>query len=232
MVTVSTFKIMPSKFKGMCMHCGIEWEAGDEFKWHYHQRLGYHVNCPTDNAIGKQRISDKQDRVQYRQDIASVSVKTITVDHYNVPSVVKLFNGKFTIPYNVGDNVKRHVTVWITTRGSKHHFPHSRRIRVLHLKQYVDIAYITVTGELHFLSNFFIDPTMTARKESVIKKAVEILVLGNDQESYGMYFALLSRRCWRCGKVLTNPETLKLTSGCGPICDRLVANAGIDHSKT
>lgn len=225
---MANIKTMQAKYRGKCMFCGEYFEAGDTFQWHIPSRLGYHTYCPVENKVGQKRIE--------RKDISDIAVKTVQAEAQIVPQLAQLFDGRFTIPFKKDDNDRlRHVTLWITTRSAKHHFAGSRRIRLMHGRRnerdYIDIAYITPSGELRFINDFFLDPMMHPQKKQVAKKAVEILVTGNEQVEYGMYFALISRKCFRCGRVLTNPETLKLQSGCGPVCDKFFEEKGIDITK-
>jgi len=46
--------------------------------------------------------------------------------------------------------------------------------------------------------------------------ALKILMGTNDQTQYGRAYAKLATRCYRCGKLLTEPESIE--SGIGPIC--------------
>jgi hypothetical protein len=218
-----TSKVIIAKRDGWCNHCGKNFKAGEPFRWHFSQRKGYCPSCPCEP---KQTVD-----VVGRKDISNVDVKTIEAMSYNVPKLIDLFDGRFTIPFLwKGDPTKRHITLWITTKGKDSKYPGSRRIRVLHgrdnEREYVDVAYITVGGKLCFL-NLDNDATFSQKKIVVLRSAVKLLAEGSEQDKYGMCYALISRKCWRCGRTLTNPETLKLKSGLGPICDKYVEGRGV-----
>lgn len=53
------------------------------------------------------------------------------------------------------------------------------------------------------------------REDSRISDAIHALISG-DFESYGMAYALESGNCWRCGRLLTVPESIE--RGIGPDC--------------
>lgn len=212
--------ITTAKRDGTCENCGQSILQGERYKWSKSRLKGFHLTC----AIVKERT-----------DIADVAVKRIEVPSYLVGQVSQLHDGRFTIPFQLSDGKKRHITLWITTRKKK--YAGQRRIRVFHgrdnTRDYVDAAYIDLNGTLHFLNSFFRDPSVSKAKLMVAEQAITMLAKSTEEElvQFGMQYALLSRRCWRCHRVLTNPETLKLQSGCGPVCDKFYTQNNIDPSK-
>ncbi len=212
------------------MYCGKAFEVGEDFRWHFQHKAGFCVTCPTNPTFGRSDATT----VTARKDISNVAVKTIEAPTYLIHDISKLFDGNFTIPFQTRDgDRKRHITIRIKTTSKLSKYPGSRRIKVRNANTFVDVGYVKPNGELVFF-NLSNNPTFSEEKITVTKKAVQILVFGTEEEqvSFGMYWALLSRKCWRCGRSLTNPETLKLASGLGPICDKIVANKGIDIQKT
>jgi len=216
--------IMTARRDGTCQDCGEPYRAGDRFKWWQKEHKGYHISCSIVKPIE-------------RQDIANVPVKKVDVPSYLIGDITTLFDGRFTIPFDLGDGKQRHITLWISTR-KKGSWKGQRRIRVFHKRDnqlgdsYMDAAYIK-NGTLRYIESFFTSPLISWQKLQVARQAIDMLVKSEQQEAvkYGMQYALLSRRCWRCHRILTNPKTLKLESGCGPICDKFYAQHGIDPSQ-
>jgi hypothetical protein len=242
----SATKLMVANRDGICMYCGREFEKGDTFKWHYDQRVGYCPDCPCTNVQGpillQQRLQKQQQEQAHsqhekqREDIADQVVKTIEAASYVVPKLAEMFDGSFTVPFTLpGDapGTKRHITIKISTRRKNSKKPGRRRIRAKVGKRLVDVGYIMDDGKLFFL-NLEEDQQFSDTRITVTKKAVETIVMGTQDEQvmYGMYNALISRKCWRCGRLLTNPATLRLTSGCGPVCDSIISSQGIHLDKT
>lgn len=57
-----------------------------------------------------------------------------------------------------------------------------------------------------------------AIKTPQAQKAMEVLINSDDQEEFGNSYALLSSRCYSCGRVLTVP--VSINKGLGPECAR------------
>lgn len=213
--------ITTARRDGICNDCGKPYQAGDRFKWWSKEHKGYHISCSVVKPIE-------------REDIANVPVKKVTVPSYLIGDVSTLYDGRYTIPFDLGDGKKRHITLWVSTR-KKGSWIGQRRIRVFHRRDnqqpssYLDVAYIK-DNTIHFVESFFSNQTVGWAKLQVAKQAVDLLMNSKEDDAvkFGMQYALLSRRCWRCHRVLTNPETLKLKSGCGPICDKFYVDRGID----
>lgn len=225
-------RIIKAKRDGWCSNCGTAFKQGDMFKWQYFQRRGYCITCEPIDKIGPMKV-------QTRPDITEAKlVSTPSAPSYLVKDLAEIFDGRFTIPFKRKDmEMRRHITLWIKTRSKNNRYPGQRRIRVFHGREnenkdnYVDVAYITVDGKLHFLD--FEGPTFSHLKAEATRYAVQLFVKApmEKQLEFGMYEAKLSQNCWRCGRLLTNPDTLELTSGCGPICDKKVGSV-IDITKT
>ena len=128
----------------ICNDCGKTYQAGDRFKWWSKEHKGYHISCSVVKPIE-------------REDIANVPVKKVTVPSYLIGDVSTLYDGRYTIPFDLGDGKKRHITLWVSTR-KKGSWIGQRRIRVFHRRDnqqpssYLDVAYIK-DNTIHFVES-------------------------------------------------------------------------------
>lgn len=218
-------KHMFAKYDGTCEFCKERFHQGEQFLYDPEQRKGFHLGCPCITTQLKR--NNHIAATTTRENIADIHVKTRDVQSHVLPQLIELFDGKFSVPCEY-DGIKEHVTVWLKTLGKHTHFPGSRSIRV-HCgqhdkKEFVRYAYITVEGQFRQYKEWQTSEITGKRREAVIA-AVDLVLHGTNNVQLGIEYAKISSKCWRCGKDLTDPNTiqnLEITHGLGPECVKIV----------
>src|SRR5262245_90304 len=131
--------------------------------------------------------------------------------------LTKLMNltiGYFTLQYSNGEH--RTLRVELADDNFFSYFKGQLIVGYLqgsdNVNDYRWIGRVDDKGELHLFSKVraFESPERIAR----FRRAFEILNAGVEQA--GQTYARQSGNCWRCGRLLTNPE--RLDTGIGPVC--------------